>query len=82
MYQVVELTFLKLGRRKEMGHQITQIARTENGGKYKVSISIPFELGWIERVKLNITTREQKNVYPMKHVKNENDMAYFETTIE
>ena len=65
-----------------MGHQITQIARTENGGKYKVSISIPFELGWIERVKLNITTREQKNVYPMKHVKNENDMAYFETTIE
>jgi len=82
VYQVVELTFLKLGRRKEMGHQITQIARTENGGKYKVSISIPFELGWIERVKLNITTREQKNVYPMKHVKNENDMAYFETTIE
>ena len=65
-----------------MGHQITQIARTENGGKYKVSISIPFELGWIERVKLNITTRTQKNVYPMQHIKNEGDMAYFETTIE
>ena len=65
-----------------MRHQITQIAQNENGGKFKITVQIPFELGWIERVKLNVTTKWQKNVYQMQHVKNEKDMAYFETEIE
>ena len=65
-----------------MKHEIKQISKNENGAVYKIMLQIPFALGWIERVKFYITTREQKNVYPMQHVKNENDMAYFETTIE
>ncbi len=64
-----------------MRHQIIQLAKDENGAEFKISVQIPFELGWIERVKLNVTTKWQKNVYQMKHVKNENDEAYFETTI-
>ena len=65
-----------------MKHEIKQISKNENGAVYKIMLQIPFSLGWIERVKFYVSTREQKNVYPMQHVKNENDMAYFETTIE
>ena len=65
-----------------MKHEIKQVSKNENGAVYKILLQIPFALGWIERVKFYVSTREQKNVYPMQHVKNENDIAYFETTVE
>lgn len=65
-----------------MRHEVKKIAQKMNGGIFKILIQIPFELGWIERVKLNVTTKDQKNVYPMKHIKNDKENAYFETTIE
>lgn len=64
-----------------MKHQITQIATTEDGAIFKVSIRIPFEMGWIERVKFSVVSFEKKDAYQMKHVKNDNDYAYFETTV-
>ena len=65
-----------------MKHEIKQISRNENGAVYKIMLQIPFSLGWIERVKFYVSTREQKNVYQLNHTKNENDIAYFEATVE
>ena len=64
-----------------MRHQITQIATTEDGASFKVSIKIPFEMGWIERVKFSVQAYGKKDAYQMKHVKNDNNYAYFETTV-
>ena len=64
-----------------MRHQITQIATTEDGASFKVSIKIPFEMGWIERVKFSVQSYGKKDAYQMKHVKNDNNYAYFETTV-
>lgn len=68
-----------------MRHQITQISKTEDVGIFKISIQIPFEMGWIERgeVEFNvITPSDQINVHIAKHLKNEREYAYFETTFE
>lgn len=64
-----------------MKHQITQIAITEDGAIFKVSIKIPFEIGWIERVKFSVLSFRKKDAYQMKYVKNYNNYAYFETTV-
>ena len=64
-----------------MRHKITQVAKHENGEVIKVSIQIPFDKGWIERVKFYVTTFNKKDTYEMKHVKNEKDYAYFEVEI-
>lgn len=64
-----------------MRHQITQIATTEDGASFKVSIKIPFKMGWIERVKFSVQSYGKKDAYQMKHVKNDNNYAYFETTV-
>ena len=64
-----------------MRHQITKIASTKDGAIYKVSIQIPFEKGWVERVKFSVLTFGKKDAYQMKHVKNDKGNAYFETTV-
>lgn len=64
-----------------MKHQITQIAKTKDGGIFKISIQIPFEKGWIKRVKFSVSTFSRKDAFQMKHVKNEDSCAYFETTV-
>ena len=64
-----------------MRHKITQISESENERKYKISIKIPFNLGWIERVRFNIKTFDKTNAYPMEHIKNTDGYAFFETTI-
>ena len=64
-----------------MRHQITKIANTKDGAIYKVSIQIPFEKGWVERVKFSVLTFGKKDAYQMKHVKNDKENAYFETTV-
>ena len=65
-----------------MRHKITQITKLDNGGIFKISIKIPFEKGWIERVKFCIWGINKKDTYQMKHVKNEDNHACFETTVQ
>lgn len=68
-----------------MRHQITEISRTEDVGIFKISIHIPFEMGWIDRGKVEvnvITPTNQINVYIAKHLRNEGEYAYFETTFK
>lgn len=64
-----------------MRHQITQITTTKDGAIFKVSIKIPFEMGWIERVKFSVLSFGKKDAFQMKHVKNEDNYACFETTV-
>ena len=65
----------------QITHQITQIAKNEDGRTFKISIKIPFEKGWIERVKFSIWKFDRKDAYQMQHVKNENNCTIFETTV-
>ena len=58
-----------------MRHQITQIATNKDGAIFKVSIKIPFEMGWIERVKFSVLSFGKKDAFQMKHVKNEDNYA-------
>lgn len=64
-----------------MKHKIEQIAKTKDGGKFKIYIEIPFEKGWIERVKFSVLSFNRKDAFQMKHVKNENNHACFETVV-
>lgn len=65
-----------------MRHKITQIKKIDHGCIFKISIQIPFDKGWIERVKFCVWGINQKDTYQMKHVKNEDDYACFETTVQ
>ena len=65
----------------QITHQITQIAKNEDGGTFKISIKIPFEKGWIERVKFSVSTFSRKDAFQMKHIKDEDNYAFFETTV-
>lgn len=64
-----------------MRHFIMEIKAYTNGIKYKVSIRIPLEKGWIENVKIHIWKLWEKQEYSMNHVKNDNKYAYFQTEI-
>ena len=65
----------------QITHQITQIAKNEDGGTFKISIKIPFEKGWIERVKFSVSTFSRKDAFQMKYIKDEDNYAFFETTV-
>lgn len=64
-----------------MKHQITQIAKTKDGGDFKISVKIPMKKGWIERVKFSVLTFNRKDAYQMKHIKNEDGYVCFETIV-
>ena len=64
-----------------ISHTINQIGIFEEGEIFKVSLKIPFSYGWLERVNFSIQNSEQKNLYQMNHVKNEDDCSYFETIV-
>ena len=63
-------------------HDIKKIKEIEDGSKYKITIKIPFELGWIERMKFVIESSNLRSAFPMKHIKNSDNYAYFETEID
>ena len=65
----------------KISHEIIKIGYFEKGKIFKVSIKIPFCLGWIERVKFSIQNSEQKNLYLMQYIESEDEYARFETTV-
>lgn len=50
----------------------------ENGTNYKVTIKVPMELGFIERMKLITEDNYSRDAHQMHHVKNEEGYVYFE----
>ena len=59
-----------------MRHQVIQLKELQDGGIFKVSIQIPLEKGWIERVKFSVSTFNKKEAFQMKHVKNDDEYAF------
>lgn len=59
--------------------QITPIEVFEEGEIFSVIIQIPMNFGWMERVKFSVLNNGE---YQMEHKKNENRLAFFETTVK
>lgn len=59
--------------------QITSIEVFEECEDLRVNIQIPMSFGWIERVKFSVLNNGE---YQMEHKKNENGLAFFETTVK
>lgn len=62
----------------QIKHTIKKIDSDENGESFKISLRIPLSMGWIENVYFSVFDIKKK----LKHQKNENYCAYFETDIE
>lgn len=65
----------------KINFEIKEIDAINDKTTYKISIKVPFSIGWIEKMTFNLETDNQKKSYKMKHIKNENSFVYFETEI-
>lgn len=65
-----------------MRHNITRVDSHEHGGVYKVSLQIPWEKGFITNVRLYVRRFENLETYEMMFKCNQDNYAYFETTVE
>lgn len=63
-------------------HSITQIQKIDEGGVFKVTIKVPFHLGWMDQVNFHVYSDDYIHEFQMGHVKNENEEAYFEVAVE
>ena len=69
------------GSLKNVEYEIKQIEHNDDNNKYKISIKVPMNYGWIEDVKFNTEKEGFKNEFPLKHIKNEGGYAYFESDV-
>ena len=65
----------------KINFKILKMEELEDISKYKIIISVPMSIGWIERMKFITETNDERVAHQMKHVKNENDFVWFETEI-
>lgn len=65
----------------QIKYSITEEKKEEDGVEYRVQIQVPMEIGWIERMKFLVESDDYRQVYQMKHLKNEDGYVYFETTL-
>ena len=61
---------------------INLLKQNEDGAKYQVQIEIPISLGWIDEVDFIVYGYQFEKSFRMKHLKNQDEKAYFETEIE
>ena len=61
--------------------KIIPINNIESGKKYKVSIEIPIELGWIDNVNFIVEDGNKIFAHKLNHQKNENGLALFESEV-
>ena len=66
-----------------MRQNIMRVGSHEDGGKYKVTIDIPLERGWIEqeKVKFHIWKFAEERIFDMYYKNKDEKYAYFETEI-
>lgn len=64
----------------KISFQITPVGEIEDGRKFKVSIQVPFEVGWIERMKFLAAKGGEKMAIQLSHLKNdyESQIVFFE----
>lgn len=63
-------------------YDVKEIGSIENGKKYRVSVSLPMNIGWIDYINFVVEKGNNKLYFPMKHIKNENGKAYFEVIVD
>ena len=61
---------------------VKEFENINNGKKYKVEINLPMNIGWIDYINFVVEKGCQTLYFPMKHIKNENGKAYFETYVD
>ena len=62
-----------------------EIKELENLGdsvKYLVKIIVPLEIGWVERMKLEVESSNIRQAFQLEHKKNDSEFIYFEGEIE
>ena len=70
------------GSLENINFNIQELNKTTDGARFKVSIQVPMSMGFIERMKFIIDSNNERRAFQLKHIKNENNMVYFETEIE
>ncbi|MBQ4031780.1 MAG: glycoside hydrolase family 13 protein [Bacilli bacterium] len=70
------------GNLENINFNIRELEKTPTGAKFKISIQVPMSMGFIERMKFIVESTNERRAFQLKHLKNENDMVYFETEIE
>ena len=61
---------------------IKEIAKIENGARYKIIIKIPMSDGWIENVKFVVESKHERKAFQLNHYKNEGEYAYFTSEVD
>jgi glycosidase len=61
---------------------VKEISNIQNGKKYKISINLPMNIGWIDYINFVVEKGNEKQYFPMKHIKNEKGNIYFETYVD
>ena len=65
----------------EVSFDIKEVEKHDNGNKYRVSIKVPMSYGWIDDMRMVFEDRGHVFGYKLKHIKNEDDMVFFEGEI-
>ena len=63
-------------------HKIEKIKDIEDGAKYRVSIKVPMDVGFIERMKFIVESSDSRHAFQLKHIKNELGFVFFEGEVE
>ncbi len=61
---------------------INKVETLENSARYRVMIKIPVSVGWIDKVEFNVESLSINKSFHMKHLKNDDNYANFETYVE
>ena len=65
----------------EVSLNFNEIEKNETGSKYKVTLELPINIGWIDYLDLIIEKGSKTLTFPLKHIKNDNNKIIFETEI-
>ena len=66
---------------EQIKFNIDKIDSNEDSATYKIEIKVPFELGWIERMKFIIEEKDNRSIFQLNYKNNEDNFAIFENTI-
>ena len=67
---------------KKIVFDIKEIRKNDDGARFRVTIRVPMELGFIERMKFITETTYERNAHQLHHKNNENGYVCFEEEID
>jgi len=72
----------KSSMNNEVIFRINKIRNIDNGNRYNIEIGISINMGWIDYLDFVIEMGNDKKVYSMDYVKNENDRSVFKVDVD